>query len=944
MASSSGAHWRYAGSISLVWAVLALLLLLGNQCTQASANSGFGDFDKILSMLDREGFLDDTEKDTSPRVDIDDVSPRKNEEGDSDDKRGKPGKDADKPRKDEDGDNDKKTSGAVDDGDGDKKKEKKDKTKDELTELLSARSADADDDDSDSGMSDSEDVPTETPQSETSGSFYGSSSFYGSPSPSPSSSSSSPSSSSFYGASSDSSMYGFYGSSPESSESSSSHTSPHPHSPHHNPYLESSSTSDRHSPDHYSFYGVYGLHHVSSSDKTHEPVYKMDDSKLKVSFTLSVGSDGEYTQAEEEELKFRTSNSINEAATRLGIGRYLGDVYISISGESSNQTSPYETASLDFGVIFNQNSHGVYQFAQMLRENVIYVFPLDDYSDVEVSNVQVAPYSGIAAPAGGPLPEAPYAGRLSGPGPGVTMGKSGISEKDSAVYEPQQIPEPVPETGGCVLDRFSLNGVPSCCFAPFQLDARFECCKEPSGVDECGVCGGTGQTCAISFSTRVGIPAGADVSSSTSKDYTKLILQYQQGIALLLSQFNVISVDVDVTSTSPSIQGGVLRRLLQQPQEPQALLELKEQSVDVTAVVMPRSGVTLPTLSEAHSLFQQAAGEKAQYEELQFLAVMEVKRVGVCSNGVCEVGEMSDPLNPTSVSGTCPQDCPITKLCPMPVRPAVGLPMTPCASMGRCDEETGSCSCQPGYSGDACSMCEEGYYRHGYTCQPACPISPTSKILAVGEPSTMCSNRGRCNKDSGQCSCLEGYAGDDCSKCAENFVAQGRICVEMILDTMEVSQLDDGTSASRSSSHASLVIGIIISFAVVLVILAALLFIAIARQRRNASSGGNSNQLLSNSGQEPKQRPRGSITSLAHQINMLGSYSTTEPEQSDNKTDPDPPTRQDPTGVVGAETPIIQHAPAGGGPALPVRESPVLGLRSALPVRQSPSLDSSTPL
>jgi hypothetical protein len=84
----------------------------------------------------------------------------------------------------------------------------------------------------------------------------------------------------------------------------------------------------------------------------------------------------------------------------------------------------------------------------------------------------------------------------------------------------------------------------------------------------------------------------------------------------------------------------------------------------------------------------------------QLLRVMLAQRVGVCGNGLCEVGERQ-LLNAEGevlqeAAAPCAQDCPGTfMLCPAPVGP-VGYPDRECGGNGRCIRETGTCDCSAG--------------------------------------------------------------------------------------------------------------------------------------------------------------------------------------------------------------------------------------------------------
>eukprot|EP00192_Tetraselmis_astigmatica_P001999 CAMPEP_0117658272 /NCGR_PEP_ID=MMETSP0804-20121206/5776_1 /TAXON_ID=1074897 /ORGANISM="Tetraselmis astigmatica, Strain CCMP880" /LENGTH=1053 /DNA_ID=CAMNT_0005464783 /DNA_START=254 /DNA_END=3415 /DNA_ORIENTATION=+ len=616
------------------------------------------------------------------------------------------------------------------------------------------------------------------------------------------------------------------------------------------------------------FYGVYGLHHASETSGPQEQ--KSNQELLSVSFTLTV-TDYYPTQAEADELLFRIQRSIQEAAGRLGVARYLEFAQIS----PPQQVGP-DTVALDVEVVFNHNANGVYQLAQMLRENVIYVFPLTEYSGAQVSDVKVSAYNPDMPPA-----DLPYGGSNSTGYAAQTAFNANNTGNSARVKDEH--------SGGCALDRFSLNGSPNCCFAPFQLDAKYECCKDPLGVDECGVCGGSEQSCALQFSTRISVPADDDFADVTSKAYNALVQKYQQGIALLFSEFDFIASDVEVAANTVNVQGGVLRRLLSAPEDddqPVVMRQLQSvdtQTVDITANVEPRIGLVLPKLALVKKLFQKAADQKAQYEDLQFMAILEVKRAGVCFNGFCEVGEMSDPLNPSSASGTCPQDCPVTKLCPMPVRPVAGEAMKPCAGRGTCNDEEGTCLCDRGYVGEACSKCAHDYLLSGSTCISSCPVSPGLNSILVGDPDAVCGNRGMCDSVLRACKCQRGYNGADCGACDVGYSPRDGECtwdatLASIRDTSGGS--DQGTSDTGNNS---LAVAIAASLTVALGLLALGIFVYLKHSQR-AQAREQFDGVVSTR----------SSTSLSRQVHLLENLSL-YPEVGASSADPDLPTRQEPT-------------------------------------------------
>jgi len=85
-----------------------------------------------------------------------------------------------------------------------------------------------------------------------------------------------------------------------------------------------------------------------------------------------------------------------------------------------------------------------------------------------------------------------------------------------------------------------------------------------------------------------------------------------------------------------------------------------------------------------------------------------------------------------------------------------------CSGHGDCSDTGGvvECTCREGYSGDTCSACDTGFQDNDGdgTCLPACDAET-------------CSGHGKCDDGSGNtvCSCDQGYTGEDCSLCDTSY-------------------------------------------------------------------------------------------------------------------------------------------------------------------------------
>lgn len=109
---------------------------------------------------------------------------------------------------------------------------------------------------------------------------------------------------------------------------------------------------------------------------------------------------------------------------------------------------------------------------------------------------------------------------------------------------------------------------------------------------------------------------------------------------------------------------------------------------------------------------------------------------------------------------------------------------TTCSDHGTCSE--GICSCDAGYAGDDCSSCAEGYTPTGDGC-----VADTDACAGID-----CSGHGTC--DGGSCACSTGYTGQDCADCDDGYVPSGDTCVEDTDPCAGVGCSDHGTCSGGS--------------------------------------------------------------------------------------------------------------------------------------------------
>eukprot|EP00873_Tetraselmis_striata_P034558 jgi/Tetstr1/454822/TSEL_041702.t1 len=243
---------------------------------------------------------------------------------------------------------------------------------------------------------------------------------------------------------------------------------------------------------------------------------------------------------------------------------------------------------------------------------------------------------------------------------------------------------------GCQLDRFG-----GCCVRPSQLDAKAECCSV--AVDECGVCGGQGSTCALAANVTVGL--SAELAGAGGRGVDRLLTLLKQSVSRLFHDYALDAleqIEVEhVVDRRRALHGAALWTM--------------------TLVIWPLQdgehspGAALPEHHVMRERMVAACAEKRAWRGLTLTAYEGSWRMGVCGNGVCELGEMD---------GRCAEDCPPVWPCPQPTHVTVGVAGQACAGRGRCASASGTCVCQAGHTGRFCEMCAPGFAPASGHCVP----------------------------------------------------------------------------------------------------------------------------------------------------------------------------------------------------------------------------------
>lgn len=258
---------------------------------------------------------------------------------------------------------------------------------------------------------------------------------------------------------------------------------------------------------------------------------------------------------------------------------------------------------------------------------------------------------------------------------------------------------------GSVRVGFDING--DCCSGGDDgvfLTTSFTCCLSLSQLDECGVCGGSSDTCskAVSSSLQLGPGYG------TGAFVTELKARFPADVAAAIT-------DDSATDSRRRLQQGGVSAVATLP------AGFSTSAAELMAAFV-RTGISA---ANNGNLTTQPASPQARMQ-------------GTPGNGVCETGE---------VAGST--DCPLPQSCPMPTAmddgEILGNAARACAGKGVCVRASGSCRCPPGYIGDACDRCDaaEGYVAVPTSSGNACtrlaqdfvtPTTPTDPVMPPAPP------------------------------------------------------------------------------------------------------------------------------------------------------------------------------------------------------------------
>jgi subtilisin-like proprotein convertase family protein len=124
---------------------------------------------------------------------------------------------------------------------------------------------------------------------------------------------------------------------------------------------------------------------------------------------------------------------------------------------------------------------------------------------------------------------------------------------------------------------------------------------------------------------------------------------------------------------------------------------------------------------------------------------------------------------------------------------------TSCSDAGQCDDSSSEvvCTCDLGYAGANCEVCDDGYTRANGICVA---------LDDGGCNGGTCNGRGTCDDSSGTaiCDCVSPWSGGRCTTCARGFLKVDGACVpsvcgDLVTDPRIDEECDDGVPAQCST-------------------------------------------------------------------------------------------------------------------------------------------------
>eukprot|EP00899_Mesostigma_viride_P008004 jgi/Mesvir1/17204/Mv07622-RA.1 len=308
--------------------------------------------------------------------------------------------------------------------------------------------------------------------------------------------------------------------------------------------------------------------------------------------------------------------------------------------------------------------------------------------------------------------------------------------------------------GVCDGNAVATDRSGACC--PTVLDGNGACCFS-GALDECSVCDGTGGSCAsqgevvVEYSPSVSTDSSdvqpqalgqrlrlvdARASGLSTNELTVFLGEFSamltQRLGMSPSRVAILTVMSESESGTPP-GGGASRRLFQEGPVGPIRLRVLYQLLPPSALEDAQDSSVISSLAHEQGLLELlgASGSRNFTGRIRWLDIIMLRPVGLCGNGVCEVGERCTGDN-TNDEGCCPFDCTVTlEECMAPVYSDAqcGGP-----GHGRCIRSSGECECAAGYTGDDCSECRQEFY---FDETPGLEICVPWRVQVIWAPPVM---------------------------------------------------------------------------------------------------------------------------------------------------------------------------------------------------------------
>eukprot|EP00803_Ostreobium_quekettii_P008218 evm.model.scf_449.4 EVM.evm.TU.scf_449.4 scf_449:24370-31826(+) len=257
-------------------------------------------------------------------------------------------------------------------------------------------------------------------------------------------------------------------------------------------------------------------------------------------------------------------------------------------------------------------------------------------------------------------------------------------------------------------------------------------CCEGGYIDECGVCNGNSMTCAIQMNLHFWVEGNRKRATSLSTAEEAVL-----HAALALGLSNRLALEPGSFRMGPVLQGEdspeqsfkILVKI-----SPQEVMSNVTVAFTLSAVLSKLHAFSITStppgvglITGSRSLAAESIHTADWLSEDWVIRLTDINgmaRLGICGNGVCEIGEQVVHADSTegfaagSSDAGCREDCkiPLHMCAQSAPEDGNGQPKQ-CGGHGTCLIASGACQCFAGYIGDLCDACAAGYTMVNGACQ-----------------------------------------------------------------------------------------------------------------------------------------------------------------------------------------------------------------------------------